>query len=73
MIIRAGKPCSAGSGSPFMPIAISASLPSVSAWTGVLTVNPSTDRLSTWSAPGWTPARASRSWTRTPSQRAPPM
>ena len=59
--MRAGKPCSAGSGSPFMPTARMASRPSVTAAMGVLAVQPSTERQTSWSAPGWTPARASRS------------
>ena len=44
-----------GSGSPFMAMATIASRPSVTAAIGVLAVHPSTDRDSSWSAPGVDP------------------
>ena len=44
---RTGNPCSTGSGSPFIPTAISASRPSMSSSVGVPTVNPSADRPTT--------------------------
>ena len=72
MTSRAGNPCLAGSGSPFIATATSASRSSVSACTGVEIVIPSVEWLRIWSAPVRTPARSSRSRVRTPSQRAPP-
>ncbi len=70
--MRTGKPCSSGSGSPFMATASIASRPSVTADVGVLQVQPSTERLRTCSAPACTPASSSSGASRTPVQRAVP-
>ena len=71
--MRTGKPCSSGSGSPFMPTARMASSPSsVSDSSGVPAVNPSTLRDRTMSAPDCGPARRSTSRTGTPSHVALP-
>ena len=71
--MRTGKPCSSGSGSPFMPTAMRASrFSSVSAPSGVPMVMLSALVVLTASAPSWTPARASRSRTGMPSQAALP-
>ena len=70
--MRTGKPCSRGSASPFIPMAIIASRPSVATFSGVLIVMPSTSVDRIWSAVSPTPAMSSRSVRRTPSQRAPP-
>ena len=72
MIMRTGKPCSMGSGSPFIPMASNGSR-SASPSRGVLQVHPSTDVLKSWSAPGSMPARSSRGRSGVPSQRAVPM
>ena len=71
--MRTGKPCSTGSGSPFMPTQSSGSRPSSSAAIGVPIVMPSTERASSWSAPGRTPTSRSSGASGTPSQRAVPM
>src|ERR1039458_7125485 len=49
--IRAGKPCATGSAVPFIATASRASRPSMTVWTGVPEVNPSTDVHISWSAP----------------------
>ena len=59
--MRAGKPWTIGSGSPFMPMASIASRPSVTAAIGVPAVNPSALVDSSASAPSWTPASSSSS------------
>ena len=71
-MVRTGKPCSMGSGRPFMATASMASRSSVSTSTGVAHVHPSWEVCSTQSAPASTPTSASRSARRTPLQRALP-
>ena len=71
--MRNGKPCSGGSGSPFMPTQSRGSRPSSRAATGVPIVMPSTERASSWSAPAWIPASRSSGTSGTPSQREVPM
>ena len=56
---RAGKPCSAVSGSPFIATATRAARSSVIASSGVDAVNPSTECDSTMSASARTPALSS--------------
>ena len=70
--MRTGNPCWAGRGRPFIPIASIASRPSITALTGVPQVQSSTERLTSCSAPGWTPASSSTSRNSTPCQRALP-
>ena len=68
--MRTGKPCSTGSGSPFMPRASIAVRPSVTASTGVPVVKPSTLVDAICWAPARTPASASRSASGTPRNTA---
>src|ERR1039458_271097 len=56
----AGKRCAAGSAVPFIAPASRASRPSMTVWTGVPEVNPSTDVHISWSAPARIPASRSR-------------
>ncbi|GAB3147268.1 hypothetical protein GCM10027258_40400 [Amycolatopsis stemonae] len=66
---RAGNPCSSGNGSPFIPIAsIAPRARSCAAATGVPEVHPSTLVQNNCSAPGFTPASASRSAKSTPTK-----
>ena len=71
--IRTGKPCSSGSGSPFMPIARIALRSSCSTESGVPAVNPSMLRESTMSAPAVGIARFNSSRIGYPSHRALPI
>jgi hypothetical protein len=71
-IIRTGKPCSIGSGSPFMPTASIASRPSRTTAVGVPIVMPSVDVPTIWSAAACTPASRSSGASAAPSQRAVP-
>ena len=72
MTSRAGKPCWLGSGSPFMPTAIIASLPSNASARETLEVNPSLDLHNSWSAAGSMFASERNAFNGTPSQRALP-
>ena len=71
--MRTGNPCSSGSGSPFISTASIASRPSITTAVGLPTVNPSTERETSWSAAGSTPASSSKGFSGTPTQRALPM
>ena len=71
--MRTGNPCSSGSGSPFISTASIASRPSITTAAGLPTVNPSTERETSWSAAGSTPASSSKGFSGTPTQRALPM
>src|SRR5215467_4624635 len=70
--VRTGKPCAVGSGLPFIPMASSASLPSIAVCTGVPDVNPSEDVQYSWSAPALIPASRGSAPRLVPSQRALP-
>ena len=72
MIIRTGKPCTTGSGSPFMPKASIASSTSRALRVGAPIVMPSSDRHSSWSLPGRIPFSRSRAASGTPIHRALP-
>ena len=70
---RAGNPCAAGSGSPFIRTAIIASRwCSVTQAVGKPAVNPSTEKPTSWVAPGWIPAMSRTSVSRTPVHDALP-
>ena len=71
--IRAGNPCSTGSGWPFMATASSASRPSITVATGVPDVNPSTDVQYSWLAPALMPASRSTPASEAPSHSALPI
>src|SRR5215469_5146373 len=71
--MRTGKPCSTGSGWPFIATASRASRPSITTWTGVPEVNPSTDVHSSMDAPLLTPACRKRDPREAPSHLALPM
>ena len=71
--IRAGNPCSTGSGWPFMATASSASRPSRTVCTGVPQVYPSAEVDRIWSAPARGRASRSRLARLAPSHLALPM
>ncbi len=73
-MVRTGKPCSIGSGSPFIATASMAlRLRSVSAASGVPQVQPSSEVCRTASAPSCSPASASSPANRTPLHQALPI
>ena len=72
MTMRSGKPCSTGSGSPFMPKASIASSTSSAARVGVPMVMPSVERQTSCVLSDRMPFSRRRAPSGTPSQRALP-
>ena len=70
---RTGKPCSCGSGCPFIPTASSDARPSMTGSVATPRFIPLTSRMTIWVAPFCTPASLSRSASSAPCHRALPM
>ena len=72
MSIRTGKPCSTGSGSPFIPNASIASSTSSAERVGAPMVMPLTERQTSWELPDRMPFSRRNAPSGTPIQRAVP-
>ena len=72
MTIRSGKPCSTGSGSPFIPNASIASSTSSAERVGAPMVMPSVGAAHSWCCPGRIPFSRRMAPSGTPSHRAVP-